>query len=63
MTDKKLDDLVKSLHENPAYKEALKKMSDEERQLAEKASEEFLKDFQEKYLQPIWDSLGKQTKK
>lgn len=56
MTD---EDLVKSLKENPEYKKALEKMSDEERQIAEKASEALLRDFEEKVLGPIRNGFKK----
>jgi hypothetical protein len=58
-----IEDLLKSLRENPGYQKALEKMSDEERKIAEKASEDLLRDFQEKCLNPIWDNLRNNPKK
>lgn len=54
-----VEDLLKSLRENPGYQKALEKMSEEERKIAEKASEDLLRDFQEKVLGPLQNGLKK----
>lgn len=48
-----MSDLVKTLKENPEYQKILEKMSDEERQIAEKAAEALLVQFEENVLKPL----------
>jgi hypothetical protein len=51
--------LFEELKETPEFKKTLEKMSDEERRLAEKASEELLRHFEENILVPLRNSLKK----
>lgn len=51
--------LLKEIKNTEEYKNALKNMSDEEKKLVEKATENIIKDFEEKILNPLKNLLNK----
>lgn len=54
-----MSNIFKELKESPEYKMVLAKMSDEERQATEKATEELLRHFEDNVLGPLKSVLGK----
>lgn len=47
------NDILKELKEHPEYKKIVAKMSDEERQLAEKAIADLVEHFDQNILEPL----------
>lgn len=48
-----MSDILKELREHPEYKKIVEKMSDEERQLAEKAIADLVQQFEQNVLEPL----------
>lgn len=48
-----MSDILKDLKDHPEYKKIIAKMSDEEKQLAEKAVADLVEQFEQNILEPL----------